>query len=265
MANYNTQAINLKSYTLGEADKIIVMYSRDFGILRCIAKGIRKPTSKLGGRMEMLVANKLFLAKGKKLDIVCQAETADNFKAIRNDITKLTYAIYCAELIYTFGLENDTNSHKIYDVFFESLKNISLASSDEEILWTVIRFQLKLMQLLGYAVELDACVRCNDDICSSSNVASNSYKTNPNSILKPLSFSAESGGIVCNNCKNEMGSYIDINHDIVKIFKDALNFDFSENPYNKVILSFCFNTLKDFISVRSHKKLKSPELIECLC
>jgi len=52
MANYTTQAINLKSYNLGEADKIMVMYSRDHGIIRCVAKGIKKPTSKLGGRME---------------------------------------------------------------------------------------------------------------------------------------------------------------------------------------------------------------------
>jgi DNA repair protein RecO (recombination protein O) len=65
MANYKTQAINLKSYNLGEADKIVVMYSRDYGIIRCVAKGIKRPASKLGGRMEMLASNKLLIAKGK--------------------------------------------------------------------------------------------------------------------------------------------------------------------------------------------------------
>ena len=58
----------------------MVMYSRDHGIIRCVAKGIKKPTSKLGGRMETLNANRLMLAKGKKLDIVCQAELIDCFR-----------------------------------------------------------------------------------------------------------------------------------------------------------------------------------------
>ena len=55
----------------------------------------------------MLIANNLFLANGKNLDVICQADLMDSFKEIRKDISKLTYAVYCAELINTFGLEND--------------------------------------------------------------------------------------------------------------------------------------------------------------
>lgn len=259
MANYTTCAINLKSYNLGEADKIIVMYSKDYGIIRCVAKGVRKPVSKFGGRMEMLVANKLLIAKGKKLDIICQAESVDTFKEIRRDIAKLTHSIYCAELINTFGLENDTNSSKIYEIFFESLKNISLSSAANDILWTTIRFQLRLMKQLGYAVELDTCVKCNNSVENSSMVRQN-Y------------FCAESGGIVCGSCKSEFYGTVDITPNVVKILKDAMNFDFPEDEalYNKdsqnqIKLSTCFNILKEYISVRSHKKLKTPELIECLC
>ncbi|OGI17854.1 MAG: DNA repair protein RecO [Candidatus Melainabacteria bacterium RIFOXYA12_FULL_32_12] len=260
MANYTTQAINLKSYNLGEADKIMVMYSRDHGIIRCVAKGIKKPTSKLGGRMETLNANKLFIAKGKKLDIVCQAELVDTFKEIRKDITKLTYAIYCAELINTFGLENDSNSAQIYDIFFETLKNISLSSNTEDILWTVIRFKLRLMKQLGYAVELNNCVRCNNQIQENS-----------------FYFSAESGGVVCNDCKNEMYKTSDLDSNIIRILKDAINFDFPEVltnnadilddkiAINQLTLDYSFKLLKEYISIRSDKKLKTPELIECLC
>lgn len=258
MANYTTQAINLKSYNLAESDKIMVMYSREYGILRCVAKGVKKPTSKLGGRMQTLNANKLLMAKGKKLDIVCQAELVDSFKGLREDITKLTYSIYCSELINNFGLENDTNSAQIYDIFFETLKNISLSSNTEEILWTIIRFKLRLMKLLGYAVELNKCVKCNDQI------QNNAY-----------SFSAESGGIVCYNCKSEIYQAKDLDQNILKVLKDAMNFDFPEMPdtteiddkiaISQLTLDYSFNLLKEYISLRSHKKLKTPELIECLC
>lgn len=260
MANYTTQAINLKSYNLAESDKIMVMYSRDHGIIRCVAKGIKKPTSKLSGRMETLNANKLFLAKGKKLDIICQAELVDGFKEIRKDITKLTYAIYCAELINTFGLENDSNSAQIYDIFFETLKNISLSSSSEDTLWTVIRFKLRLMHQLGYAVELNNCVKCNEQI-------QGNY----------FFFSAESGGVVCRTCRNEMYQTSDLDSNIVRILKDAMTSDFSEVSFdnkdilddkiaiNQLTLDYSFKLLKEYISTRSDKKLKTPELIECLC
>lgn len=249
MANYTMQAINLKSYNLGESDKIIVMYSREHGIVRCVAKGVKKSTSKLGGRMQMLNANKLLLAKGKKLDIVCQAELVDNFKEIHKCITKLTYAIYCAELINAFGLENDSNSVQIYDILFESLKNTALSANDEEVLWTIIRFKLKLLQQLGYAVELNSCSKCNKQI--QENI---------------FFFSAESGGIICSKCRNELYKIFDIDLNILNILKNAIIFDFPELlSYNKKDLGYCFNLLKEYISLRSYKKLNTSELIECLC
>ena len=161
MANYKAQAINLKSYNLGESDKIMIMYSREQGLIRCVAKGVKKSLSSLGGRMQLLVANNLLLATGRNLDIVCQAEVIDSFSSIRNDMTKLIYSFYCAELINNFGMENDQNCKIIYDISFEALKNISIFSSLEEILWTVIRFKLRLMEAVGYAVELNSCARCN--------------------------------------------------------------------------------------------------------
>jgi DNA repair protein RecO (recombination protein O) len=248
MANYKTQAINLKSYNLGEADKIVVMYSRDLGIIRCVAKGIKKPTSKLGGRMELLASNKLLVAKGKKLDIVCQAELIDSFKGVRRNITNLTYAMYCGELVSTFGLEHDTNSNKIYDILFESLKNIALSTTTDEALWATIRFKLVFMDLLGYAVELNHCVKCNNLIKNSG-----------------FTFSAEAGGIVCKNCSSNLRESVEINNNILNIFKDAANFDFPENIIDQSSLDSCFRVLRDYVALRSHRKIKSLDLIECLC
>lgn len=251
MANYSTKAINLKSYNLGESDKIVVMYSRDFGIIKCVAKGVKRTTSKLGGRMRTLVANQIFAAKGKNLDIVCQAEVIDEFKHISKDITKLTYAMYCVEIVNAFGVEHDSNSAAIYDILFETLKNIALSSNDEEVIWTVIRFKLNILKLIGYAIELDTCVKCNEPINE------NAY-----------AFCAHSGGVICKACDSSGAYNHDIDYNIVKLYKNAMKFDFPEkenNIENNLILRYSFNILKEYISLRLPKKLKSPELIECLC
>ena len=61
----NIDAINLKTYNLSESDKIIVMYSREDGLIKGVAKGCKKLKSKLGARMDLLVANNLKIANGK--------------------------------------------------------------------------------------------------------------------------------------------------------------------------------------------------------
>ncbi|MBQ2611996.1 recombination protein O N-terminal domain-containing protein, partial [bacterium] len=79
MQNFTTDAINLKTYPLSDSDKIIVMYSKDKGLIKGVAKGVKRPKSKLGARMDLLVANKLMLYKGKNLDTICQAVALNTF------------------------------------------------------------------------------------------------------------------------------------------------------------------------------------------
>ena len=89
---FTTNAINLKSYSISESDKIIVMYSKEKGIIKGVAKGIKKTTSKLGGRMDLLVANKMMLNRGKTLDTRCQAEALNTFFNLRNDFDIAVFA-----------------------------------------------------------------------------------------------------------------------------------------------------------------------------
>ena len=84
---FTTNVINLKSYNISEADKIMVMYSKDNGLIKGVAKGIKKPKSKLGARMDLLVANSLQLLKGRSMDTIIQAQTLNNFKKTRENYT----------------------------------------------------------------------------------------------------------------------------------------------------------------------------------
>ena len=234
--NYQTNAINIKSYNLSDNDKIIVMYSKDYGIIRAVAKGVKKPKSKLGGRMDLLVNNSLLLAKGKNLDIISQAEVLNGFSKIRTDISKISYASYCAELINVFGIEDDVNCEKIYSLLTESLSNINDASSKNDILSQVIYFQTELMKIIGYEVALNACAACG-----------NPYEDN-------FIFSIVSGGVVCPNCSQNF--YPDSStKKLVNILSEPFNCDNFED------LNESFNVMDKYISLHSHKKIKSSEFL----
>ena len=138
--NFVTDAINLKSYNLSESDKIIVMYSKDKGLIRGVAKGVKKPKSKLGARMDMLVANKIMLHKGKNLDTICQADVLNTFNKTRNDLDKISYSMYVTEVVHNFGLEEDPGASEIYDILYKALNSISEAKSEVELLISVIKF-----------------------------------------------------------------------------------------------------------------------------
>src|SRR5574344_294325 len=107
MNNVITEAINLKSYNLSESDKIVVMYSKEKGLIKGVAKGVKKPKSKLGARMDSLVANKIMLHKGKNLDTICEANALNTFNKSRQNIDKLLFSTYVSEIVRNFGVEGD--------------------------------------------------------------------------------------------------------------------------------------------------------------
>ena len=119
--NYVTEAINLKSYSLNDADKIMLMYSKDSGLIKGVAKGIKKPKSKLGARMDLLVANTLQLLKGHSMDTILQAQTVNNFRHTREDFDKLMYSSYLTELIVNFGEGSEAASKEIYELLYKAL------------------------------------------------------------------------------------------------------------------------------------------------
>lgn len=252
MSNFVTNAINLRSYNLSESDKIVVMYSKEMGLIKGVAKGGKKTSSKLGGRMDMLVANKLMLYKGKNLDTICQAEALNTFINLRQDMDKLFYSMYCAEIVNNFGVENDPNSEEIYSLFYGVLQQLTKASSKEEVLLSLLRFQLKIMHVTGYSIEMDNCVKCGCPIDK-----------------EETYFSYEQGGILCENCRKISLKSIKIHHKIRTFLKTLLETDFSSKTrYDELaterICDFCFDMLKDYMEFYSPKKFKTTEMLQTI-
>src|SRR5437660_1481476 len=82
MPVYKTEAIVLRQQALGEADRIVTLFTREYGKLRAAAKGIRRPASRLGGRLEPFTHARLLLARGRTLDVIAQAEIVGAFAGV---------------------------------------------------------------------------------------------------------------------------------------------------------------------------------------
>ena len=249
---FTTNVINLKSYNISEADKIIVMYSKEKGLIKGVAKGIKKTTSKLGGRMDMLVANKLMLNKGKTLDTICQAEALNTFFNLRNDMNKLFYAMYASEIVSNFGIENDPNSEEIYNLFYSFLEKLSNAKTKEQAMLSVLKFQLKIMYITGYSIELNDCVKCQKE---------------PNS--EEIYFSIEQGGILCKDCAIDVCKKIKIPQKIKEFLNTILKEDFNtQTKYDDLvtekICDICINLLKNYIEYYSPKRFKTTQMLESI-
>src|SRR5687767_1549398 len=96
---YKAQAIVLRQRKLGEADKIVTLFSAYSGKIDAVAKGVRRTKSRLAGHLEPLTLGSYLLAEGRELDILTQAETIDGFPALRTDLERLSRGLYCAELV----------------------------------------------------------------------------------------------------------------------------------------------------------------------
>lgn len=254
MNNYVTDAINLKSYNLNDADKIVVMYSKDNGLIKGVAKGVKKTKSKLGARMDLLTANSLQLLKGRNMDTIIQAQTLNNFKKSREDFDKLMLSSYISELVVNFGEGSESASEEIYDLLYKALNRISDSAGKKDALIAVIKFQLKLLLIMGLCVELDTCLCCRERVLD-----------------EELYFSSKMGGILCKECNEALGVNLKMHRKIKEFLEAMLQFDFDyESDYDRKatekVCQVCFNLLDDYIKIHTNKKAKTTKLIkELVC
>ncbi|MFP3880420.1 MAG: DNA repair protein RecO [Dehalococcoidia bacterium] len=180
--SYQTQGLVLKQTKLGEFDKIVTIFTPEFGKLKAVAKGACRPKSKLGGNVEPLTHSLLYVAKGRNLDIVTQSQTIDGFLALKSDLWRMACGLYVLELIDSFTVEGGENRH-LFDLLLDTLTRLNEPDSNEIALRY---FELHLLHHLGYRPQLRRCVMCD-------------------SLLKPVVnfFNPGKGGVLCPRCGSE--------------------------------------------------------------
>ena len=181
MALYRCRGVVLRTYKLGEADRIIVLATDEYGKVRAVAKGVRKTKSRIGARLEPTSHVNVLMYQGKgELDIVSQAESIDLFAAIRGDLDRLTHANSLLEIV-DLTLQERQREPAIYQMLVGAMRE--LERSDSPIL--VPAFGWKILAHEGYHPSLDECVRCRttDD---------------PPGTL--VGFDSAAGGVTCRVC-----------------------------------------------------------------
>src|SRR6476619_8250453 len=142
---YKSEAVVMKRIDLGEADKIVTIFTPHFGKLRVVAKGVRKVTSRLAGHVELFTRGQMLLAKGRNLDIVTQSETVDAYRPLHEDLSRIAHASYAAELLDKLtpdALEN----YPAYKLTVETFQHLCHDEDSDRVLrW----FEVQLLGNLG--------------------------------------------------------------------------------------------------------------------
>ena len=183
---YRDRGIVLRSVKLGEADRIVTFLTEGRGKVRAVAKGVRKPKSRFGARLEPTTHLNLQLYEGRNLDVVTQVETIDAFRQLREHYVSLTHAIAMLEAVDQVAQEREANP-ALYRMLVGALRTLAVAPSP----MVAPAFFWKLLSLEGFHPILDTCTRCGDE-------------------ADPFqAFDFGEGGVLCGECARFAGRRVD--------------------------------------------------------
>lgn len=144
---YKTEGIILKRINYGEADRILTIYTKHYGKIKALAKGVRRITSRRGGNVELFNQTVLFLHKGRNLDILQEAQVISSFKDWRKNLKKVSTAYYFSELVDKLTPEAQANQ-QVFTLLERFLTKIGTASLPE----LTRSFEEALLRELGFGV-----------------------------------------------------------------------------------------------------------------
>ena len=176
---YQTEAIIIKKTKLGEADRILTLYTPHLGKIQGVAKGVRRPRSKLSGHLELLTHSQVSLARGRNLDTITGSQTINSFLEIKSDLDLTSQSLYAIELVNQFTADHIEN-HALFRLLLETIGQLCQGGDNELVLRY---FELNLLERVGYRPQLLLCVSCRLPLKPTTN-----------------SFCPSAGGMLCLSC-----------------------------------------------------------------
>ena len=181
MALYRDEAVVLRTHKLGEADRIITLLTRHHGVVRAVAKGVRRTTSRWGSRLEPFTHVDLQLAEGRSLDTVTQAETLTPFQSgLGLDYERYTAGTVMLETAERLVPEEKEPALQQFLLLVGGLR--AMVAGDHTPSQVLDSYLLRSLSVAGYAPSFDHCVRCGTE--------------GPHRFFHPAS-----GGVLCVVCK----------------------------------------------------------------
>lgn len=179
MPTYRDQAVVLRTHQLGEADRIITLLTRTNGKVRAVAKGVRKTSSRFGGRLEPFQHVDIQFAEGRgSLEVVTQVECLHVSK-LASDYSRFTAAEVLVETADRLVSEEGSPAVQQYRLLLGALRALETSGLPAPLI--VDSYLLRALAIAGYAVATSACAGCGD--------------------LDVKWFSPQEGGAVCTACR----------------------------------------------------------------
>jgi DNA repair protein RecO (recombination protein O) len=169
---YKTEAIVLRQRKLGEADRILTLLTPTHGKLDAKAKSVRKTTSRMAGHLQPLNRCKVQLAQGRTMEVVAGCETLESFQPVRDNLERLSRALYAAELADRF-LPERVEARATYGLLLDTLRRLEsddlgpsrgspAGQATQDI---VVRcYEMKLLEQSGFRPELQRCLGCEQPL-----------------------------------------------------------------------------------------------------
>lgn len=185
MSASKTLAFVLKTQDYRDTSLLGDFYTRDFGRIRGVVKGVRDSRARFGSTLEPFSLNEILFyrrRRGGDLHLVTHVELIDLFPSVREDLERLSTASYCIELLSEL-VEAESDGAEIFDLLRDTLRFLGSGASPRR---AARIFEVKLLDLLGMMPEVKSCVRCRAE--------------SP----EPAFFNPVFGGIVCQNCRKSV-------------------------------------------------------------
>ena len=195
---YSVEAIVLRSSPIGEADRLLTVLTPWMGKLRITARGVRRTKSKLGGHLEPLTRSTLTIARGQNLDTVTGADAREMFSALKENLPRLSAALYLTELVDSLNPLESPNPPG-YFTYLEGLRAIEMQNRTE----LVLRYlEICLLGQAGFSLELRQCVECRSRLMEGKH-----------------RFSARAGGVLCPACQASMPGVKPLSLEALKVLR----------------------------------------------
>ena len=242
---YKTEAVVLRQIPLGEADRILTLLTPDLGKVRAVAKGVRRIKSRLAGHLELLGHTSVSLTIDRNLDTVNEAQGLNSFRAVRDDLQRVSKGLYVAELTDAFSTEGAAN----FPLFKKVISTLSWLERAQNPDLLLRHFETHLLVDSGYEPEIISCVECRETLEPADH------------LLAPIS-----GGVLCPGCRKLS------NEGLIPLSMNAmkmLRFLRRESRYDKIdvlevapsLVSETERLLRNYIRFILEKDLKSADFM----
>ena len=230
---YKDEGIVLKTIKLGEADRIVTLYTRETGKVRAVAKGIRKTKSRFGGRLEPFTRVQLLIYRGRSLDTITSADILTSFEDVRKDYLKMTSAAALVDIVEKITPDREP-APDVYRLLISGLTSVGAGGGAP----VVPAFLVKLLSLSGYHPSLTVCAGCGD----------------PHELG---AFSSAFGGVVCRSCWHQDRDAIRLSPQHITFMSALLGSDLGVEKMEDAMTFEVTQVLRRYAEYHLERPLKS--------